>query len=384
MPYEVRGKSVRVYFNWEGEKCRENIGAATPENIERAERLAKIIALEIESGTFDYARHFPNSKRVSENTLAHYASAFMDIHQSKVSQKSFEADRSKVNTHILPRWGQLDPQSVDYVDIEQWLAKDLGHLSSKTQKTIISLLSRMFDLYGAKKRVQYNPCKPVKVDLPDDEDPDPFTLDEIMALTTTATTRLAERDLIEFMLWDGCRPSEAIALACEDVVDLEAGIIRYERAKVNGKYKATKTKRSKRQHRLIKNARQALQRAYAHAMQYPPIEVEITDRDNRTVRKKKIRPLFLRSSGQAFPNDGVLRDRFFKTHCEKSGVRYRGPGNCRHTFISQMLSLGFVPLHWIANHVGHTTTAMIQRKYGKWMPEDGVDMVGMIEKQLEL
>lgn len=380
---EIRGKTVRVYFRFEGEKCREPMGEATPENIARCKRLAQIINFEIQDRTFDYARHFPNSKRVTENTFEHYANSMMEIRANKVASSSLRPYISKMNVHILPRWGNLAPESIDYVDIEKWAATDLNHLSSKTINTIISLMSQTFDLYSAKKRIQYNPCKPVKVELPDDEDPDPFTQKEIEALTTTPTDRLAERDIIQFMIWDGCRPSEAIALACEDVIDLENGIIRYQRGRVNGRWKATKTKRSTRSHRLVKNAREALQRQYHNAMKYPPIEIEITERDNRTVRKKRIRPLFLRTSGVAFPNDGVLRDRFFKSHCESAGVRYRGPGNCRHTFISQMLSLGFVPLHWIANHVGHTTTAMIQRKYGKWMPEDGVDMVGMIEKQLD-
>jgi integrase len=72
--YEVRGKSVRVYFRYEGQLCREPIGNATPENIKRAERLAKIINLEIESGIFDYARHFPDSDRVRGGTFGHYAS----------------------------------------------------------------------------------------------------------------------------------------------------------------------------------------------------------------------------------------------------------------------------------------------------------------------
>jgi integrase len=44
-----------------------------------------------------------------------------------------------------------------------------------------------------------------------------------------------------------------------------------------------------------------------------------------------------------------------------------------------MLSTGVVPLHWIANHVGHTTTEMIQRTYGKWIKSDGADMHSIIE-----
>ena len=63
--------------------------------------------------------------------------------------------------------------------------------------------------------------------------------------------------------------------------------------------------------------------------------------------------------------------------------RYRGPNQCR-LFISQMLSLGVVPLHWISQHVGHATIDMIQRRYGKWIRTDGQDVPEMIEKLLDL
>ena len=44
--YEVRGKSVRVYFRYDGELCREPIGNATPENIKRADILPAPLGLD--------------------------------------------------------------------------------------------------------------------------------------------------------------------------------------------------------------------------------------------------------------------------------------------------------------------------------------------------
>lgn len=49
-----------------------------------------------------------------------------------------------------------------------------------------------------------------------------------------------------------------------------------------------------------------------------------------------------------------------------------------------MLSLGVVPLHWIAQHIGHATIDMIQRRYGNWIRTDGWDVTQMIEKLLDL
>jgi integrase len=64
-------------------------------------------------------------------------------------------------------------------------------------------------------------------------------------------------------------------------------------------------------------------------------------------------------------------------------VRYRPPKQCRHTFISQMLTAG-VPIDWIVHQVGHTSPEMIRRRYGKWINEDRQDMVRLAEKLLGL
>lgn len=382
--YEIRGKSVRVYFRFEGELCREKIGEATPENIEKARRLAQVINYEIDAGTFDYARHFPDSTRISENSFGHYADLLLQIRASQVADSTIKADRSKMRSHIMPKWQAVNIDSIDHINIQTWMAEELARLSSKTIKEVINLTSQVFDLYATRKKTAHNPCKGVKVRLPDAEDPDPFTLDEINALVTCETNREQERDMIEFMIWDGCRLSEAIALAWEDVVDIEQGIVRYQRARVNGKWKVTKTKRSTRTHRLLKPAREALQRQYAITASMAPIDVEVKDRDNKTLRKQRIRPVFRRTSGEPHYSDMTVRDRFFKTHCEKAGVRYRPPGQCRHTFISQMLTLGVVPMQWIAAHVGHTTIAMIQKHYGKWIQQDGPDIHQVVERSLDL
>ncbi|MNF09535.1 Phage integrase family protein [compost metagenome] len=68
----------------------------------------------------------------------------------------------------------------------------------------------------------------------------------------------------------------------------------------------------------------------------------------------------------------------------RAKVRHRGPNNCRHTFASQMLTSGVVPIDWIAAQMGHTSTAMILRHYGKWINQDAMDITGIIEQQLKL
>lgn len=381
--YEVRGKKVRVYFRYNGELCREPVGTATPENVAHAKRMAQIINLEIESGTFDYARHFPDSDRISTGTFGHYAKIWMSIRETEAAPSTWRAERSKFNKHILPRWSDCQITDIDYLEIKLWTTGDLRDYSNKMIKELVYLVSSVFDLYSRENRTALNPCKGVNVKLPDDEDPDPFERAEIKALMELDTPYLQEQNAVVFAMWDGCRLSEWTGLAWEDVVDLDQGIIRYTRAKVIGSYKTTKTRRSTRQHRLMKPAREALQKQWQLTGQLPPIAVDVVQRDNKTIRQQRIRPVW-RVVDDPEPAMRLSTKTFFQDYCKAAGVRYRPISNCRHTFISQMLTLGIVPLKWIADHVGHTTISMIEKRYGKWIEKDGPDIQSSVEKMLDL
>ncbi len=90
------------------------------------------------------------------------------------------------------------------------------------------------------------------------------------------------------------------------------------------------------------------------------------------------------TTGEPHVNDFSIRDRFFKTHLEYAGVRYRGPGQCRHTYASQLLSSGVVSIDWIAEQMGHTSSNMIRKHYGTWINEDGPDVISMLEHALQM
>lgn len=384
--FEVRGNTVRVYFRYKGELCREKIGEATQQNITHAKRLAQIINYEIDSGTFDYARHFPDSPRVKNATFGFYLALLLSIKKNQVAASSYRGEEQKARAHIRPKWGAMAIDKINHIAVQQWVQDELSvKLGNKTIKDIISIMRQTFDLYSTSNKTAFNPTTGIKIKLPDTPDPQPFTLQELEKIFSTETDRVQELNLMKFMIWDGPRVSEALALAWEDVVSVEKGVIRYQRAKVLGKYKVTKTRRSTRTHTLLKPAREALQAQFRLTGQLTPIDAEITDRDNRTVRQQKLRPVFLNSKTLK-PHDGDqnIRERFWQTHLKNAGVPYRAPSQARHTFISQMLSTGVVPLHWIAQHVGHTTTDMIQKTYGKWIAQDGADMHATIEKIFKL
>ncbi|AHD15297.1 site-specific integrase [Pseudomonas plecoglossicida] len=383
---EVRGNHVRVYFRYQGELCRETIpGDASPANLANAERLVGIINYEIEAGTFNYARHFPDSPRVKTNTLGHYIDLWLEIKGNQMAASGFAMYRSRTEKHIRPRWGDQQADRIDHLDIQHWVQSVLmPKLHNKTVREIVSHLRQIFQLYRTRNRFAFDPTDGITISLPDADDPDPFTREEINAILEQQTERQQEINLTEFMIWTGPRVSEAIALAWEDV-DLVAGTVEIRRARVAGQYKVTKTRRSTRKVKLLAPALRALQAQAKFTQHIAPELIEVVDRDNRTVREQRVRFVFHNSAtGEPYRSSDVLRHGWWITHLEKAGVRQRGPNTCRHTFASQMLSSGIATPEWIADQMGHTSTAMIFKHYAKWISEDGPDVVGLLNQALRL
>lgn len=378
---ERRHGKLRVYFTYEG-KLRREITTLddTPDNVAYAERMVENIKHEIKAGLFIYARHFPDSKELVENSIGHYARLWLDLKRNKVAGSTMHGYKTCVD-RILAKFDKRHAEQVDYIEIERWISEELGYLASKTIKETIAVLKQIYSLYRMRNRSAWDPTTGIRVELPDQDDPDPFSRSEISTILTHPTHRIQDINLIEFMIWSGPRVSEAIALAWEDV-DLSTGTVRFRRAAVRKRYKSTKTRRSNRRVELLKPAREALQRQYSITAGLPPIDIEVMERDNRTIRREKIHPVFRPTqAGMPYINDFLLRDRFFLDHLRDAGVRPRGPGNCRHTFISQCLTAD-LPVKWIADQVGHTTPAMIYRRYGKWITSDAKDLRAMAEKRL--
>jgi len=382
---EVRGDKVRVYFRYEGDKCREPVpGKATPENLAYAERLVAMVNHEIAAGTFDYARHFPGSIRLKSNTIGHYLDIYLQTKATDTAPSTLRGYRSHINNHIRPKWGERQASSIDYLDIKTWISEELDHLSSKSIKEIIALLRATYKLIATRHPEIVNPTTQVTVKQADDNEPDPFTREEIRLITSIPAykERQSEMNMATFMIWSGPRPSEVTSLAWEDVIDLEQGIIKIQRAMVRGEYKSTKTRGATREIKLLRPAREALRAQFTITGQLRAKEVEVLQRDNRTKKKQPLRFVFLKYDGEPMTSDRYFREWFFRQHLEQAEVRYRGPGQCRHTFISQMLTAG-LDVNWIAKITG-TSVEMIRKRYGKWIDDDAPDMVSIAENRLGL
>lgn len=107
---EVRGKSLRIFFMYKGQRCRETLKGwlATPGNIKKAGRLRAVIVADIASGEFDYALRFPNSKKArvlggAENnglvtTLSELVSKWIRVKEPTCTKETLNRTRHALAT----------------------------------------------------------------------------------------------------------------------------------------------------------------------------------------------------------------------------------------------------------------------------------------------
>ena len=389
---QVHGSAIRIDFRYRGVRCRETLKGlqVTKANIKFAENKRASILYEIGRGTFDYASHFPDSNRCREfgsnphrdRTVDQALDLWLSVKKVRTAQSTYVNYKSKVENHIRPRWGSHRLASITKTEIEKWIALDLVVLSNKTINEVMIVLRGIFKDAKADNVRNDSPVEAIdNLPLGDREDPDPFTQTEIATILSTPTKRQQEIHMMGFAFWSGLRISELIALAWEDI-DLKRGTVKVCRAKVGGRFKQTKTKRSTREVELITPALEWLQAQRPYTEDLAPRRLKVTSRDNKKTFDEEVRVVFLNSNTmKPHRSDGTVRNCFWSTHLKKAKVRYRGPNNARHTFISQLLTAG-IPKEWIIRQVGHTSTRMIDEHYGRWISEDATGMAQFVSERL--
>ena len=385
---EVRGNSIRIHFPYKGVRCRPTLKGLppTPKNIELAELKRNVVLYEINAGKFDYAEHFPDCKKarifspysLKLTTVEEATKRWLARKEKTTAKSTYRSYKSK-SAHILRRWGDHYIPDIAKTDIEDWIDVELHDLSNKTINDVLTVFRGAFSDYKDDNPTFKNPLERIPNKTLNDQEIDPFTMDEIRLIVNAPTNRISERNMIEFAIWTGLSVSEVIALAWEDV-DLDLEEITVNRSRVEGNWKTPKERSRKRTLELTDQAIDVLRRQKDITGSFDPIRIEVTQQDNKTVRTEHIHPVFVRTHSQTpFPNDLTVRDRFFKAHLRKAGVHYRAPNNCRHTYASQMLTCG-LPKVWVADQLGHNNTDMIDKHYGKWIQEDAPGMAKLASR----
>lgn len=358
--------SIRISFYYNSVQCRETLKLdATPSNIKYAHRLRCEIINSIERGTFSYADYFPNSKLArrfghipTDLTIGELLTEFLAQTKSSCEYSTYIGYKKVCDFHLFPNFEEIEIQNLKPAYIRKWI-RSLS-VTAKTVCNILVPLRAVIEQALNDEIIKSNPLDKIvisklldKETIKSDFKVDPFNKEEIQAVLN-ASHHKQIKNLFQFAFFTGLRTSELIALEWDDI-DFENGLIHVARAVVKKQVKGTKTASGERKVMLL-----------------PPAILSLEGQKPYTFANGK-RVFHNPRTNQPWETDHQIRRTAWIHTIKKSGVRYRNPYQTRHTYASMMLSAG-ENIMWVAEQMGHIDTEMVMKTYGKWIPDNSVNM----------
>lgn len=397
----VSGKYIRISFTYAGKRYYETLyNEVTEKNLERAGVKRAAIMMEIESNSFDYRRHFPDSKHALKFaglgetrptvTVGEMLDKEADILADSKAPSTVKAEKSR-HKHIRKYFGDArQVKSLTVEDIEAFKRSMRKEFSAKTvNNTLIPLRAILKRAY--RNGVLERPVHDRFENYPADEtkpttDINPFTMEELSKFEAVKTQREGDRDMYLFAAWSGLSNSEIRGLAWSDVdTSGDVWTVHVQRAYVDRSFKVPKEKSRNRVIELNSKAQGYLEAQRSRTMLMPAIKIKVLQRDNLTWIKESIKPVF-----RNYVSNGLWKpdsyNNAFHMFCRRADIELRGPNQMRHTFASRMLTLG-MDIQMLARLMGHRSPEMVIRHYSKFIHDDmkGNDalvMDALISKQV--
>jgi integrase len=345
-------RSVEIDFYYLGQRCREVIKILpTKANLLFAKNKRASILHEIGIGTFNYATHFPNSRRaatlgkLSNKTVSQALDEFILISRRACAASTLRDYQSAIDHHLKPAFGEFLLRKVTATQIKVWMGGLI--ISPKRINNVLVPLRGVLRSAFQDGIIE----RDVSAQLPNlshrTKEPNPFSPSEIKLILEHSEGQT--RNLFQFAFFTGMRTSELIALEWDDV-DFQRGVIKVSRASVRKIVKVPKTQSGEREVKLLEPALEALNAQ---------------------------KPFTFLAKGRIFHNpktnlpwldDAQIRKTAWKPVLKAANVPYRCPYQTRHTYASMMLSAGENHI-WVAHQMGHRDWGMIRKTYGRWIPD---------------
>ncbi|WP_310632232.1 Arm DNA-binding domain-containing protein [Paraburkholderia sp.] len=374
----ISDSSYEIAFIYKGTRCRERVKAKpTPANTRALIKFRQRIILAIEDGSFDYAKTFPESKKIAKFakpgtpsvTVASYLEEWLEIKKTQIAASTERDYRSIIFNHVIPKFGSWPLATLSRAALRSWLAAiDKDKTRKITNKRLSNIQSCLRSALGEAVEDEILETNPLagytfeRNEPPRDVDhADPLDAAEQAAVIAAARDPQVA-NLWQFMFWTGMRTSEVIALEWGDV-DWHREAVRVRRAITKaskGVAEDTKTVAGRRDVKLLGPALAAL----------------LAQKEHTFLEGKAIfhRPDWRHIHRTRWVDDHQIYDEWRAT-LKRAQVRYRNPYQTRHTYASMMLSAGEREI-WVAKQMGHTDTTSIRRNYGRWIPSSDPDAGG--------
>ncbi|HGN1741891.1 TPA: DUF3596 domain-containing protein [Providencia stuartii] len=362
-------QTIIITFTYKGVLCREPLSRLTVDNknIKYAERLLAEIQNNIERSTFNYAKYFPDSKKLQLfglsnkiKTVLDYLDEYLVICETRNLSPSTIGGYKKCKS-ALADLHKLQVTSLTPAIIKSWIQKQTTSL--KTIRNQLSFLRSALDEAITDGVTSINPVSLVSASRYQSKSSstessyivDPLSPKEVSALLLAAKYE-QWRNLFRFAINTGLRSSELCALRWSDIDFIES-TAHVQSASVAGVIKETKTKAGTRKVELNDEAMKAIN----EQRQFTFMKDGVIFEDPKT--------------NSAWANADAIRKKAWVPTLKKAGIRYRNPYQTRHTFATRHISQG-VNLFWLAGQMGHKGPEMLFRHYGSYLKEyDGNTML---------
>lgn len=355
-------QTIIITFTYKGVLCREPLSRLTVDNknIKYAERLLAEIQNNIERSTFNYAKYFPESKKLplfgvnnKIKTIIDYLNEYLIICETRNLSPSTIGGYKKCKS-ALSDLHKLQVTSLTPAIMKNWIQKQSTSL--KTIRNQLSFLRSAIDEAITDGVISINPVSLVSASRYQSKGGstesgyivDPLSPKEVSALLL-ATKYEQWKNLFRFAINTGLRSSELCALKWSDVDFIER-TAHVQSASVVGVIKETKTKAGTRKVELNDEAMKSLN----EQKQFTFMKDGVIFEDPKT--------------NQAWASADAIRKKAWVPTLKKAGVRYRNPYQTRHTFATRNISQG-VNLFWLAGQMGHKGPEMLFRHYGSYLKE---------------
>lgn len=376
---ELHGSSLRIVFMWRRIRCRESLGLpVTKANIKHAAQLRAAILHEIKMGTFEYGRHFPDSKHA-----ANYSSA-KDERLQALAERYKPLKAIDITPTTEEKYGYAIDICVDLVgkdrlagvllpeDIHTLRARLIETRAPSTANHYLATFAGFLSWCESNKYCVHGLAGACTRFAMSEKEPDPLTYEEFDLLVSKGCLHPQDMAAITLAVYTGLRPGELCALAVEDI-DLEAGKIEVTRAiTANGSFKLPKTGKP-RTVLLMKPAIEACRILMAIVSTHPKLDIRVYH-NRHEWQDELVTPLL---SPRTQARKRMINEWYVSTAWNtkwtsiqrRAGIRPRRPYQTRHTYACWCLT-AHGNLAFISKQMGHKDFTMLVEVYAKWMDHE--------------
>ena len=392
----IHGHSLRITFQYQGVRCRETLGLEpTKPNLKFAVNLKAAINHEIKMGTFDYAKHFPDSKnakkygKVDSEDIKH-------VTIGDLSERYLELKKVDIGIQTEKGYANAIKQCVNAIGKDQIMSELTGEdmmimrsdlvetrAASSVNTYCISFTQFLEFAFnsGYTKQQLHKSLKRLKSDK---KPPDPFEQDEFEQLIECCNCQEFKHFLI-LSVYTGMRTGEVCALAWEDIdFDKKTILVRRSITEKN-KFKLPKTDKERTVY-LMPPAIEALKKQKRHTFMAQGETIQVHQKDKRKTKDVLVRPVF-----RKITENGVIENEWntaptlrhgWRQTVKRSGIRRRPMYQTRHTYACWGLT-AHGNVAFIANQMGHSDLNMVSKTYGTWMDSGSEQEADFIWSQIQ-